>query len=134
MNQAGIELLLSAPDLKPVLDGIVDSVEELTAAEKENIKAKIELEHQQEALQQRMKEAALENKKIKDSIKELSDQEELAATRRNTGFFQSIKNYFEERRQLKLLGTEIKAVRSELIALEQRQERIFALAHRGNTA
>lgn len=146
-DQAGIELILSAPDVKPIMDQVIDDWKEINRQEKLATE-QLEKFNEETAKQQlRMKEIALGNQNIKDAIKARGDEEKRLAADQDAridkqlfdqehtqkGIFGTIKAYFQQRGELKKLGTEIDGVNKQLRNLQLRQEAISLSARRGNT-
>lgn len=147
-NKAGIELILSAPNVKGIMDDVIDDWKEISRQEKLATEQLERYNEEARAQQEHMKKVALENQKIKDAMKQLEDQmkkngqlvdeqidkELFAAEHQQKGIFASIKAYFAQSNELKRLGNEIDNVEKAAQKLQLRQEAISLSARRGNTA
>lgn len=146
-DQAGIELILSAPDVKPIMDAVIDDWKEINRQEKLATEQLEKFNEETAKHQLRLKEIALGNQQIKDSVKALGDERKRLGIEQDAqidkqlfdqehtqkGIFGTIKAYFQQRGELKKLGTEIDGVNKQLANLQLRQEAISLSARRGNT-
>lgn len=140
-DQAGIELVLSAPDVRSIMDDVIDAWKELNKQEKEAAEQLAKYNADSKEVLAQQKEYALSSQKIKDIFKEIAvlqkeqaDAAELAAITQKKGILGAITGYFQQKKELKDLVIQIKNTTSELYSLEKRQESIFKLVHRGNAA
>ena len=147
-DQAGIELILSAPNVKPIMESVIDDWKEINKQEKLATEQLERFNEEQAKQQQALKDIALGNQKIKDAMKELEaerrkaakdtedqiDRDLFAAEHQQKGIFGTIKAYFQQKAELKNLGKEIDSVNKQLRNLELRQESISLSARRGNAS
>lgn len=140
-NQAGIELLLSAPNVKSIMDDVIDDWKEINKQEELAIQRTKELEEEMGKVRQRMKENAAENANIKKNLEELKRAEQASADQaafnhehNQKGIFATIKAYFAQKAELKNLDKQILDVEKSLARLNARQVAISLSARRGNSA
>lgn len=147
-DQAGIELILSAPNVKPIMEAVIDDWKEINKQEKEATEQLQRFNSEAAEQQMRMKEISLGNQKIKDAMKELDgekkkliqttneqiDRDLFASEHQQKGIFGNIKAYFQQRGELNKLGISIDGVNDQLRKLDLRQQSISLSARRGNTA
>lgn len=141
MNEAGIRLILEAPDVKSIMDDIVDDWKEINkqqALANASAKAYEETLNNQKATLREKEEALKKHKEVLKELDrlqgELADKEIFQAEEGRKGIFATIKAYFAQKAELKNLGKQIAEVNKELEKLDLRQRSISLLARRGNTA
>src|SRR5690348_12690730 len=113
-DQAGIELILKAPDVKPIMDQVIDDWKEINRQEKLASEQLEKFNAEAEQHQLRLKEIALSNQKIKDALKELEDARKrenkqidenidkqlFAQEHQQKGFLANIRGYFQQKKEL----------------------------------
>lgn len=140
-NQAGIDLILRAPNIKPLMADVIDSVVELNAAEKENIRLTKETELAQEALVAKMKQSAETNKNIKKSIQDITaasaeqtGEVVSGGEKQRTGILNTLKVYLQQKSAIKSVLREMVELRQEIFTLDKRQGELIKTARTSDKA
>lgn len=138
-NEAGINLILKAPDVNSTMDEVIAAWKEITEQEK---RANAQLEEYHRNVNKQlasMKAMALENDKITEAVKKLKQgtedhgkAAEVTADKQKKGIIATIAEYFRQRGELKQLEKQIERVNKELDKLHLKQRALISGVTRGD--
>lgn len=138
-NEAGINLILKAPDVNSTMDEVIAAWKQISEEEKKANAQLLEYQKNAGVLRLQMKEWANDNKNIANALKEVqkADEEKTAVATKGIdtqrkGLFGLIREYFAQKRELKEVEKQIEKVNKELDRLALRQRAIHLDARRGN--